>query len=156
MHIRLKGDDNDVASKQEKFHSLATVKQKACEALTNFLARLCIEEVEVDEMDNKSKTIGKIKSKGMQPNAPNIAMMSPKKGNIAANVVAITTVADRAINRGTTLRIDNTSFFGSAHLFSRTTFDADTCVKVKTFVIKRNHLGSRGFPSTMKFWSTDP
>lgn len=54
MHIRLKGDDNDVASKQEKFHLLATVKQKACEALTNFLARSCIEEVEVDEMDNKS------------------------------------------------------------------------------------------------------
>jgi len=58
----------------------------------------------------------------MQPNAPNKAIMSPKKGSIAANVVAMITDSDREINRGTTLRIENSPFFGSENLFSNTTF----------------------------------
>lgn len=48
-----------------------------------------------------------MKSRGMQPNAPIKALMSPKKGNIAATVVAITTNNDREINLGTTLRMEN-------------------------------------------------
>lgn len=40
-------------------------------------------------------TIGKMKSRGIQPNAPIKALMSPKKGNIAATVVAIMTDNER-------------------------------------------------------------
>lgn len=48
-----------------------------------------------------------MKSKGMHPNAPNTAMMSPKKGSIAAINVAVITESDRNISRGMTLRIEN-------------------------------------------------
>ena len=47
------------------------------------------------------------KIKGMHPNAPITALMSPKKGNIAARVVAMITDNERRISLGTTLRIEN-------------------------------------------------
>lgn len=59
-----------------------------------------------------------MKSRGMNPNAPINAIRSPKKGNIAANIVAITTDNDRDINLGITLRIENCLLFGSANCFS--------------------------------------
>lgn len=58
----------------------------------------------------------------MQPNAPNKAIMSPKKGSIAGNVVAMITDSDREINRRTTLRIENSSFLVSENRFSSTIF----------------------------------
>lgn len=63
-----------------------------------------------------------MKSKGMHPNDPNSAMMSPKKGNIAAKNVAMVTDNDRKINLGTTLRMENWSIFGLANHFSNTSF----------------------------------
>jgi hypothetical protein len=48
-----------------------------------------------------------MKSKGMHPNAPNNAMMSPKKGSMAAKNVALITDNDRKINLGITLRMEN-------------------------------------------------
>ena len=63
-----------------------------------------------------------MKSRGMNPNAPISAIRSPKKGNMAANMVAITTDNDRDINLGTMLRIENCFLFGSANFFSNASF----------------------------------
>lgn len=65
--------------------------------------RLCLDGLKV----TLQNSIGKMKSKGMIPNAPNSAKMSPKKGNIAARKVAIITDNERKINLGTTLRMEN-------------------------------------------------
>lgn len=59
-----------------------------------------------------------MKSKGMIPNAPNIAMISPKKGNIAPSIVAVMTDKDREINLGTMLRVENWSDLASPNFFS--------------------------------------
>jgi hypothetical protein len=48
-----------------------------------------------------------MKSRGMNPNAPITALISPKKGNIAAIAVAMITDNDRETNLGTTLRMEN-------------------------------------------------
>ncbi|KAK3015929.1 hypothetical protein RJ639_007696 [Escallonia herrerae] len=61
----------------------------------------------LSQISKQAKTMGSMKSRGMQPNAPNKAMMSPKNGNIAATVVATITDNDLVINRGTTLRMEN-------------------------------------------------
>lgn len=58
----------------------------------------------------------------MQPNAPANAIMSPKKGSIAATVVAATTDNDRKTSRGTMFRAENSGFVGSANFLSITTF----------------------------------
>ncbi|CAN1171554.1 hypothetical protein LINPERHAP2_LOCUS29641, partial [Linum perenne] len=63
-----------------------------------------------------------MKSNGMKPKAPIIALMSPKNGSIAANVVARTTEADRDRILGTTFRAENCSLFGSPNRLSRTSF----------------------------------
>jgi hypothetical protein len=47
-------------------------------------------------------TIDKMMSRGMHPNAPITASMSPKKGNIAARVVAMVMDNDQKTNLGRT------------------------------------------------------
>lgn len=48
-----------------------------------------------------------MKFRGMHLNAPIIALMSPKKGNMAATVVAMTTDNERRINLDMVLRTEN-------------------------------------------------
>lgn len=68
------------------------------------------------------KTTGRTKSRGMKPKAPITELMSPKKGSIAAIVVAATTDSDRAITLGMILRAENSPLVGSANVFSSTSF----------------------------------
>jgi hypothetical protein len=67
-------------------------------------------------------TTGNIKSRGMKPNAPITALMSPKNGSIAAIIVAITTDIDRAISLGMAFRAENSELLGSASVLSSTSF----------------------------------
>ena len=69
-----------------------------------------------------NNTTGITKSRGKNPNAPKSPFMSPKKGSIAAIVIAIATDMDRAMVLGMTFRIENCLLFGSANARSRTSF----------------------------------
>lgn len=94
-----------------------TEEAKAMHVLTR-KTRLRLEGLKV----RLKKTIGNIKSIGMQPKAPSTAIISPKNGNIAANNVATTTDNDLEINLGTTFLIENSPTFGSANIVSNNSF----------------------------------
>ncbi|KAL6967089.1 hypothetical protein U1Q18_032894 [Sarracenia purpurea var. burkii] len=68
------------------------------------------------------KTTGRTKSSGKKPKAPMTALMSPKKGSIAAISVAVTTERDRETNLGMTFRAENSPLVGSANVLSNTSF----------------------------------
>lgn len=63
-----------------------------------------------------------MKSRGMNANAPNNAIISGKNGNIAAKSVAAATDIDLESTLGTTLRIENCPFFGSPKIDSNNSF----------------------------------
>lgn len=84
-------------------------------------------------------TIDKMMSRGMHPNAPITASMSPKKGNIAARVVAMAMDNDQKTNLGRTFTNRKR---------------AVSYKRANTLVIKRTQVGKRGFPSTIKLTRT--
>lgn len=67
-------------------------------------------------------TIGNIKSRGMNANAPNNAIISGKNGNIAAKTVAAATDIDLESTLGTTFLMENCPLFGSPNIVSNNSF----------------------------------
>lgn len=63
---------------------------------------------------------GNTKSRGKNPKEPITAFTSPKKGSMAAMVVAATTDRERVINLGITFRAENCGFFVLANVRSST------------------------------------
>lgn len=98
-----------IIPKAEKTRAMVTFNQKM---------RLLLDGLNV----KLKNTIGKMKSRGMKPNAPMTALTSPKNGSIAAMVVDMTTDIDRAINLGIKFREENSLLDGSANVFSSTSF----------------------------------
>ena len=80
-------------------------------------------KLRLDGLNVKLKnTIGKMKSRGMKPNAPMTALMSPKNGSIAAIMVAVMTDNERVTTLGITFLVENSGLDASPNVFSSTSF----------------------------------
>uniref|UniRef100_A0A0A9FW08 Uncharacterized protein n=1 Tax=Arundo donax TaxID=35708 RepID=A0A0A9FW08_ARUDO len=92
------------------------------------------------------------------------AFMSPKKGTMAATMVANATATVRETSRGTTFHAAYCPSLGSERKLSRTSFvgcryttaTAESCSSVKSSVMRSSHCGITVLPSTMKLLRRAP